>query len=300
MKNNYLSTKKITVLVAVIFFNLFSSIAFSQDLLDGIEETPTDYTIATFKSTRVINGHSVENVAGGVMDFRISHRFGQLDQGFYDMFGLDVATMRLGFEYGINDRLMVGLGRSTYEKTYDGFVKYKLLRQSTGKKNMPITASYMGATTVNTLKWVDPTRENYFTSRLNYVHQLLIGRKFSSSTSLQLSPTLVHRNLVSKSIYKNDVFAIGIGGRQKINNRISLNAEYFYVLPNQIDPAYKNSLSLGFDVETGGHVFQLHFTNSTPQIEKGFIAETTGSWLKKGIHFGFNISRVFTVGNRTN
>ncbi len=103
MKNNYLSTKKITVLVAVIFFNLFSSIAFSQDLLDGIEETPTDYTIATFKSTRVINGHSVENVAGGVMDFRISHRFGQLDQGFYDMFGLDVATMRLGFEYGIND-----------------------------------------------------------------------------------------------------------------------------------------------------------------------------------------------------
>ncbi len=300
MKNNYLSTKKITVLVAVIFFNLFSSIAFSQDLLDGIEETPTDYTIATFKSTRVINGHSVENVAGGVMDFRISHRFGQLDQGFYDMFGLDVATMRLGFEYGINDRLMVGLGRSTYEKTYDGFVKYKLLRQSTGKKNMPITASYMGATTVNTLKWVDPTRENYFTSRLNYVHQLLIGRKFSSSTSLQLSPTLVHRNLVSKSIYKNDVFAIGIGGRQKINNRISLNAEYFYVLPNQIDPAFKNSLSLGFDVETGGHVFQLHFTNSTPQIEKGFIAETTGSWLKKGIHFGFNISRVFTVGNRTN
>lgn len=300
MKNNYLITKKITVLVAVIFFNLFSSIAFSQDLLDGIEETPTDYTIATFKSTRVINGHSVENVAGGVMDFRISHRFGQLDQGFYDMFGLDVATMRLGFEYGINDRLMVGLGRSTYEKTYDGFVKYKLLRQSTGKKNMPITASYMGATTVNTLKWVDPTRENYFTSRLNYVHQLLIGRKFSSSTSLQLSPTLVHRNLVSKSIYKNDVFAIGIGGRQKMNNRISLNAEYFYVLPNQIDPSYKNSLSLGFDVETGGHVFQLHFTNSTPQIEKGFIAETTGSWLKKGIHFGFNISRVFTVGNRTN
>jgi hypothetical protein len=300
MKNMLSFTKKITVPVAVIFFTILSPSAFSQDLLEGLEEEPTDYAIATFKSTRVINGHSVENVAGGVLDFRISHRFGVLDQGLYDMFGLDVATMRLGFEYGINDKLMVGLGRNTYQKSYDGFVKYKILRQSTGKKNMPVTATYLGAMTVNTLKWEDPTRENYFTSRLNYVHQILIGRKFSSSTSIQLSPTLVHRNLVTSTAYKNDVFAIGIGGRQKINNRVSFNAEYFYVLPNQIDPTYKNSLSVGFDIETGGHVFQLHFTNSTPQIEKGFITETTGSWLKKGIHFGFNISRVFTVGKRTN
>jgi hypothetical protein len=93
------------------------------------------------------------------------------------MFGLDVATMRLGFEYGINDRLMVGLGRSTYEKTYDGFVKYKLLRQSTGKKNMPITASYMGATTVNTLKWVDPTRENYFYFSLKLCSSIVNWKK---------------------------------------------------------------------------------------------------------------------------
>lgn len=284
---------KITVLAAVIFFGSVSIQA--QDLLAGMEDEPIDYATATFKSTRIINGHSVENVAGGVLDFRISHRFGTLDRGLYDLFGLDAATMRLGFEYGISDRLMAGVGRSTYEKTYDGFLKYKILRQSSGKKVMPVTISYFASTTVNTLTWANPDRTNYFTSRLNYVHQLLIGRKFSSKTSLQLSPTLVHRNLVSSNAVKNDVFAIGIGGRQKINNRVSFNAEYYYVLPNQIDPQYFNSLSVGFDIETGGHVFQLQFTNSTPQIEKGFIAETTGSWLKKGVHFGFNLSRVFTV-----
>lgn len=284
-----------TTSLFVMLFVFSSLFVQGQDLLAGLEEDPIDYTTATFKSTRVINGHSVENVAGGVLDFRISHRFGTIDQGFYDLFGLDAATMRLGFEYGLTDRLMVGVGRSTYEKTYDGFLKYKILRQSTGKVNMPVTASYFASTSVNTLKWADPNRKNYFTSRLNFVHQLIIGRKLNNSTSIQLSPSLVHRNLVKDKSVKNDVFAIGIGGRQKLTSRVSLNAEYFYVLPNQISPEFKNSLSVGFDIETGGHVFQLQFTNSTPQIEKGFIAETTGDWLKKGIHFGFNLSRVFTV-----
>lgn len=283
------------------FYLILSSFCFfgfsvqAQDLLEGLEEEPVDYATAAFKTTRIINGHSIENVAGGVLDFRISHRFGTLEQGFYDLFGLDVATMRLGFEYGIDDRLMVGLGRSTYEKSYDGFVKYKILRQQKGKKNIPLTLSYFGSTSINTLKWANPARENYFSSRLNYVHQFLIGRKFSSATSLQLTPSLVHRNLIPDNTVKHDVFALGIGGRQKLNKRVSVNAEYFYVFPNQISDEFKNSLSLGFDIETGGHVFQLHFTNSTPQIEKGFITETRGDWLKKGIHFGFNISRVFTL-----
>jgi hypothetical protein len=279
----------------IMLFTFLPHSVYSQDLLENLEEEPIDYTTATFKTTRVINGHSVENVAGGVLDFRISHRFGAIDQGLYDLFGLDAATMRLGFEYGLTDRLMVGVGRSTYEKSYDGFLKYKILRQSKGKVNMPVTMSYFASTSINTLKWADPNRKNYFTSRLSYVHQLIIGRKLNGSTSVQITPSFVHRNLIKNNTVKNDVFAIGFGGRQKLNSRISLNAEYFYVLPNQISPEFKNSLSVGFDIETGGHVFQLQFTNSTPQIEKGFIAETTGDWLKKGIHFGFNLSRVFTV-----
>ena len=290
--------KKIAVIITAIFFTLnFNNVSAQEGLLDSLldEDTGPAYTKATFKTSRIINGHSIENAAAGVLDFRISHRFNTIENGVYDIFGLDGATLRLGFEYGINDRLMAGVGRSTYQKTYDGFLKYKILRQQTGKKNMPLSLSLFSSTTVSTLKWQYPDRKNYFTSRLAFCHQLLIARKFSSSTSIQLTPTVVHYNLVEKKEYKNDVFAIGIGGRQKLNKRVSINAEYFYVLPNQINKENTNSLSFGFDIETGGHVFQLHFTNATAMIERGFIGETTGKWLDGAIRFGFNLSRVFTI-----
>lgn len=282
----------------------FSVSAFAQpdddsDLLSLLgEEETTDYATATFKGTRVINMHSIENVAEGVLDFRISHRFGFLNTGPYEFFGLDGATLRLGFEYGITDRLMVGLGRSSNNKAFDAFGKFKILRQSSGKKNVPITLSIFSSVVCNSIKWSDPSRDNYFSSRLSYTHQILIGRKFNDNFSLQLTPTMVHRNLVQTAAEKNDVYAVGIGGRQKLTKRTSLNAEYFYVLPNQLADKYTNSLSVGFDIETGGHVFQLHFTNSTGMVEPTFVTETVGEWLKGDIHFGFNISRVFTVKER--
>ncbi len=268
-----------------------------DDLLSllGEEEPETEFATAAFKTNRVINLHSLENTAAGVMDFKISHRFGTIDGGLYDMFGLDNATIRLGLEMGITDRLAVGAGRSSYEKTYDGFVKYKLLRQSNGKRNMPITAALFGSAAIQTLKWPDPNRENFFSSRLYYTMQLIIGRKFSDNLTLQLSPTVVHRNLVRTNAEKNDVPALGMAGRIKLSKRIALNAEYIYVMPNTLGPEFRNALSIGFDIETGGHVFQLHFTNATSMIERGFIAETTQSWQDMGIHFGFNLSRVFTV-----
>jgi hypothetical protein len=289
--------RRIAVICTAIFLTPFFQIAFAQiDLLDGLEdEKGPVYTKATFKTSRIINGHSIENPAAGVLDFRISHRFNTIENGAYDLFGLDGATLRLGFEYGVNDRLMIGLGRSTYQKAYDGFLKYKVLRQQTGRKNIPFSVSLFSSTAVSTLKWQYPDRKNYFSSRMAYSHQLLIARKFSSSTSIQLTPTLVHYNLVQKKEYKHDVFAIGIGGRQKLSKRVSFNAEYFFVLPNQINKENTNSLSFGFDIETGGHVFQLLFTNSMAMIEKGFIGETKGDWLKGRIRFGFNLSRVFTL-----
>ncbi len=278
---------------------------FAQDddllsLVDDEDKNTTNFARASFKTTRVINSHSLENVAAGVLDFKISHRFGVLNNGFYDIFGLDNATIRFGLDYGITPRLMVGLGRSTFEKTYDGFVKYKLLRQSKGKRNMPITASLVAGMSINTLKWANPDRDNYFSSRLSYYYQLIIGRKFGEGFSMQIMPTLVHRNLVETRAEKNDVISIGIAARQKLSKRIAVNAEYFYVLPNQIAESYRNSLSVGFDIETGGHVFQLHFTNSTPMTEKGFITETSNDWLDGDIHFGFNISRVFTIAQPKN
>ncbi|MBK8491031.1 MAG: hypothetical protein IPL49_09110 [Saprospirales bacterium] len=264
-------------------------------LLDAGQEEQVEYTTASFKTNRVINLHSLESTAGGVFDFKISHRFGFLNGGIYDLFGLDNASIRIGGDYGVSNRLTIGAGRSSYEKTYDGFVKYKFLRQSKGKRKMPFTAAVLASGAIKTVNWPNPDRVNYFSSRLNYVFQVILGRKFSESLTLQLSPTLVHRNLVKTLREKNDVFALGVAGRIKLNRRIALNGEYIYVFPDQLAPGFRNSLSVGFDLETGGHVFQLHFTNSTAMVGHGFITETIGDWRQGGIRFGFNISRVFTV-----
>jgi Membrane bound beta barrel domain (DUF5777) len=263
---------------------------------ESASQPSTNYTTATFKTTRLINGHTVENVGKGVLDVKFSHRFGTLNKGGYELFGLDNATMRMGADYGISNRLMVGFGRSTFQKTYDAFVKAKLLRQSSGQKNMPVTLSYVGTIALRTLNWEDPARKNYFTSRLSFTHQLILGRKFSDGTSLQIMPTYIHRNYVELASDPNDVYAIGIGGRQKLTKRVSLNFEYYYQLPDYKIAGTTNALSVGFDIETGGHVFQLHFTNSRGMSEKNFISETTGKWEKGDVLFGFNISRVFTIG----
>lgn len=295
--------KKLYFLLAF-FLPLLTHAQKDGDLLSLLgEDHTTEYATASFKTTRVINGHSIENTGAGVLDFRINHRFGPVRQMVYDLFGLDGATINFGFDYGITSRLMVGVSRSSKEKIIDGFAKYKLLRQSKGAKNMPVTLSYVLDAQIKTVKFADQTRTNHFTDRLYYTHQLLIGRKFSDRLTLQLMPTLVHRNLTTAPEDKNDVYAAGIAGRFKLTKRVSLNAEYYYVPEKQILTAYTNVFSLGFDIETGGHVFQLHFTNSPDMTYKGFITETQEPWFFKGsngnlltgIRFGFNVSRVFTV-----
>jgi len=268
-----------------------------DDLLSilGPEEETTQYANASFKTNKIINLHSIENTAPGVLDFKIAHRFGFINGGAYEFFGLDQASMKLIFDYGITKNLQVGFGRTNFEKVYDGYLKYRLLHQSKGKRNMPISLSYVAGIAVKTEKFTNENRTNYFTSRLYYYHQLLIARKFSDNFTLQLTPSLLHRNLVESTAVENDVYSIAIAGRQKLTKRMAINVEYIYNPNGQIDPKYFNSLSVGFDIETGGHVFQLHFTNSTSMVEKGFIAENTGDWTKGDIHFGFNLSRVFTL-----
>ena len=270
------------------------------------KEKKRDYTTATFKTSRLINGHSIENVAAGVLDVKISHRFGMVNRGSYEFFGLDQATMRMGIDYGISKRLMIGVGRSTYQKQYDAFYKFKILRQSKGGRwSSPVSISATSAVMLKTLKWEDPKRQNYYTSRISYAHQLIIARKFSEGLSLQLMPSFVHYNLVSSVADPNDIFALGGGGRIKLTKRLSFNVEYYHILPISLVAGQeyrisgtKNSLAVGFDIETGGHVFQLHFTNSTGMTEKKFITETTGDFFNVDIHFGFNLSRVFTIKNK--
>jgi len=294
--------------VLILFTGFLSCTALAQDTTDLMsqleqevskdDKNNTNITTATFKTTRLVNGHTVENVGKGVLDFKISHRFGKVNGGGYDLFGLDNATMRMGFDYGITNRFMVGIGRSTFEKTYDAFFKIKLLRQSTGNKKMPLTVSYVPTIALKTLKSLEPDSKDYFSSRLFFTHQLIIGSKLSEQTSFQLMPTYSHRNLVTLVTEPNDLIAIGIGGRQKLSKRVSLNAEYYYQLPEYKLANTTNALSVGFDIETGGHVFQLHLTNSQGMSERTFITETTGKWDKGDIFFGFNISRVFTIGKR--
>jgi hypothetical protein len=269
-----------------------------DDLMNMLSEGPRkrEYVTATFKATRLINGHSVENTGKGVLDFRILHRFGTLNQGVKDFFGLDNAVTKLAFDYGVTDWLTVGIGRSTYEKEFDGYLKARLLRQGVGGGS-PLSLSYVGGIYARSadVNNIPDTATYYFSNRVAYANQLLIARKFSDALSLQLMPSHVHYNLVPLSSDPNDVFALGIGGRIKLSRRISFNAEYYYQLNGARLSGTRNALALGFDIETGGHVFQLLFTNSTGMTERTFIGQTTGNWADGDIHFGFNISRVFTV-----
>ena len=274
----------------------FCHLAFTQDdVLDLLGEDEDPFVTASFKTTRIVNGHSIEQTAGGVLDFRINHRFGFLNSGIGDLFGLDNATVRLGLDYGLTDRLMIGIGRSSFNKVYDGFAKFKLLRQSTKATGSPVTISAAAGIEITTIEFPDPERNDDFNSRLDYSATLLIARKFSNAVTLQLSPTWVHRNLVETAAENNDIFALGLGGRIKLSNRVTFNGEYFLTPSDQLADIYENSIALGFDIETGGHVFQLHFTNSTAMVYNGFIGETTGNFFDGDIHFGFNISRVFTI-----
>lgn len=288
-------------ILTIALFCLASPAAFAQnDLMNLLDEgaaKDVNYTSATFKSTRIMNGHSIERMPAGQLDFRVSHRFGTLNQGAYNFFGLDQSNMHLSFEYGFTNWLMAGIGRGSFEKTFDAFTKFSILRQSSGAINMPVSLSALASVAVNSLKFPDQTHVNYFSSRLTYTGQILIARKFTPGISLQITPSYVHRNLVATALDPNDLYAVGAGGRIKLTKRTSFNAEYYYLINPKTNFSQKiyDPLSLGFDIETGGHVFQLLFTNSLGMIEKQFIGETTGSWMNGDIHFGFNISRVFTL-----
>jgi len=287
-------------LIRIILIALIPAASIAQDIDDLLEEAvggTTEYTKATFKSTRIINGHSIERMPEGQLDFRIAHRFGQLNTGAYNLWGLDQANIHFSLEYGIVDWLMLGVGRGTYEKTYDGFFKLSLLRQSKGDRNMPVSVSWFSGMSINSLKWTG-TGNLDFWYRVTYVHQLLVARKFNERFSLALNPTFIHRNMVKTELDPNDIWALGAGARFKLTKRLSLNAEYYYVIPPENDfrsIETFNPLSIGVDIETGGHVFTIMLTNSLAMIEKGFISETTGDWGNAGIHLGFNISRVFAL-----
>ena len=292
-------------LLAVICLCITSFIGFAQqvdifkmqDSTNAANGKPVNEpVINTFYSTRLVNSHTVEILRPGSMDLRVSHRFGPVNQGIYEMFGLDLATMRLGFDFGIVKDLMVGIGRTSTSKEYDWFVKYRLMHQKTGSGGAPLSIDILGAMAYKTLD-LGPSIPETGSDRLYYTAQLLIGSKLSEHTSLQISPTYNHYNrIIFLTGGSQDMFSIGFLARQRISKRVSINAEYF-LQTTRFDKTY-DPLSIGVDINTGGHVFQLHFTNSTGMNEHTFIHETNGSWGNGAVRWGFNISRIFNIGKR--
>jgi len=284
---------------AILGLFIFTAPSLAQDstLLSMLDDSlsthaTADIVTGTFKATQIVNTPTIEAPAKKTLQFLIMHRFGEISDGGYELFGLDNAEIRFGLDYGITNRLAIGIGRSSLDKTYDANFKLKLLRQATGK--MPVSVSLYELLTYTTFprKSEKPFLKPRF--RTAYTSQLLIARKFSSKLSLQLSPSIIHYNMVPTPKDKNTLFAAGLGGRLKITKRMSINAEYNYLAANQvISSEVYNSLSLGLDIETGGHVFQLIFTNSRGMIGPYYLTKTSGEWVDGNIYFGFNISRAF-------
>lgn len=280
-------------IVSFSFLFILGNISAQDNLESLLGSVNSDsLVINTFKSTRIVNNHSVELFSPKKLDLRISHRFGLLNSGFYELFGLDQAKIRIGLEYGLVNNCMVGIGRSTFNKSYDGYLKYVFLKQSKGIKNQPFSLVYLSSFNLNTLR---KSQSDYpFLGRLSYANQLMIASKISSQFSIQVMPTIIHWNMVENNNQQNNIFILGAGFRYLITKSVSINSEYFYrFLHNSSD--YYNSFSIGLDIETGGHVFQLHITNSMGMDEASFMTRTYNSWSSGGIHFGFNISREFNL-----
>ena len=286
-------------LIAIfIIFTLSTINIQSQELLSVLDSmdknNETEYTTGTFKSLRLINGYTSEIPGKKELVFSIAHRFLRVNSGIESLYGLDQATIRFGFDYGIDKKWSLGIGRSNNVDLIDGYLKYKIARQSTGKKSFPVTITWLEGMAIRTQDWTNEEIDYPFSARMNYIHELFISRKFNENLSLQVSPVVVHRNLVKEKEDQNTVPAIGFGARYRITPRFCLNGEYYYLLPGQTAEDFYNSLSLGVSIQTGGHVFQLHFSNSRGMTEKKFVTETRGDWLNGDIYFGFNIIRLFS------
>ena len=282
--------KRIFFLLSLLLFSFSAAVAQDDllNLLDEEQEEPETTVEATFKGQRLINGHTVQTRKKGELEFIIAHRFGRINSGIDEFFGLDGANVRFSLEYGLSDRLTAGIGRNSLQKVYDGFLKYRVLSQSA---NTPVTISWFSNMAIRTQDNLD-FAEDDFASKVSYTHQVLIARKFNEDFSFQFSPTYIHRNKVLEN-QENDIIALGLGGRYKLSSRVSLNAEYFYRLTEELNDNFRDALGIGIEIETGGHVFHLSFTNARSMNERAFITETDGDFFGGDLHFGFNISRVF-------
>jgi len=254
----------------------------------------TNEDVRIFKATRIINGPSVEVEKNGFMNFIISHRFGSFnDDYFHNFMGLDNATVRLGLDYGINDNLTIGAGRTTLDKTFDGYLKYQIIKQN---DSIPLTLTTIGSIAHKTLENNNiPIEDDNIVNRSSYSLEFLAAKQFKERFGVQITPTYIHRNLVATNEEKHDVFATGLALNYKISHKVDINLEWFYIPDGQLTEYHTNPLSIGIDLGTNGHVFQLFMSNSLGMASPLYLTKTTGTWTNGDVFFGFNISRVFRI-----
>jgi len=291
-------------------------------LLDSVDTPGKKYrserTTATFKGSKIINAQTTETVKKGTMDFNITHNFGNIgaesNGGVHTLYGLDnIADVRIGFDFGITNDLTIGVGRSKQRELIDGLIKYRIVNQTTNN-HIPFSMlvygdmSYCPQSASTFYAGGLPEKQNDL-HRFSYVGQLVIARKFNWRFSAELLSTFQHRNYVvgyinpyNKGEESNDLFSLGAGLRLKITNRFAIIADYYYLFSeyrqkNSANP-YFAPLGIGFEIDTGGHIFHITFTNSSGIIENNYLPNTTDNWLKGGFKFGFNISRVFNLGGK--
>ena len=285
-------------MIYILYIILVTPLVAQDDLLDILDEAPEKpvYTESAFKGTRVVNAQSLEIPKPKILQFMIQNRFGSIENGFYDLFGMDYAMIRFDFHYGLSDRFSMGVGRSSLNKIYDAFIKAKIIRQSTGPKSFPFSVLLYSDIGIDTKRKSDndPAIRDKFSNRLLFVNQLIIGRKFNRRLSLEVLPTLIHRNLVPTAQDDHDLVSVGFAGRFKLSNRISINTDFFIPVGDRNDN-YQNSLAFGIDYETGGHVFQIMIANSQGPYEYTFIENANGDFSSGTLYLGFNISRAFTL-----
>ena len=277
-------------LFAALSLNLVSA---QDDLLNEIDTDSiiASYTTAAFKGLKIVNFESSKLVAKKELTMVVSHRFGSIENGFDSFFGLDDAVTRLNFIYGISDAINIGVSRSSYQKIYEISGKYRLSRQQ--ENGFPFTVVGFNSILINTALEKDNLPKLKFKHRLGYTAQVIVSRKINKNFSLALIPTFFHDNYITLNNQDNSQFAFGFGGRHKISKRLSINADYGLHLNRVSNSPFKNPLSIGLDLETGGHVFQMHLTNAQAMNANGFLGQATGDWSDGNIYFGFNLSRVF-------
>ena len=275
--------------ILIIIIGISTTLYAQDDLLDLIDDGfENTYPVnATFKAKRIVNSQSIEMPKPRILDFMILHRFGSMSNGAYDLFGMDEAVIRFDLKYGLSDRISFGIGRSSLNKTFDIFTKVKIMGQKTGYRSFPITLVFFSKMEIETI-----IKDMSMNDRITYDFQFLLAKKFNRSLSLQLMPTLIHRNLVETNSDSHDLISIGVGGRMKMTKRTSVNFDTFFPV-GQRSEAYRQGWGIGYDIETGGHVFQLMLTNARGSFESEYIENASGTLKDLDLYLGFNIARVF-------